>query len=214
MQQAPRAVSQCVSVTHLLAWRTGPHAHTLHMIGSGADTRHAVTGRSTGSGLLGTQHTAHTRTAHEVAPRRHRTNARLPAPDGGVSSPTLRTSSSRWVCARSSPPPSPPCGCCEPPSLRRRLSRCAMLHMVSIRLAPRLGWRGGEGAGAMTGCVQWGRGLGGEPPPRSGNTTLPPQTPRILLAERLVAPGVAPGVPCHDAHTGTLLGRPPVPHAS
>ena len=40
--------------------------HTLHTIGSGADTRHAVTGRSTGSGLLDTQHTAH-RTAHEVA---------------------------------------------------------------------------------------------------------------------------------------------------
>ena len=45
----------------------GPtRTHTLHTIGSGADTRHAVTGRSTGSGLLDTQHTAH-RTAHEVA---------------------------------------------------------------------------------------------------------------------------------------------------
>ena len=52
--------------THLPAWRTGPHAHTLHTIGSGADTRHTVTGRSTRSGLLDTQHTAH-RTAHEVA---------------------------------------------------------------------------------------------------------------------------------------------------
>ena len=45
----------------------GPtRTHTLHTIGSGADTRHAVTGRSTGSGLLDAQHTAH-RTAHEVA---------------------------------------------------------------------------------------------------------------------------------------------------
>ena len=45
----------------------GPtRTHTLHTIGSGADTRHTVTGRSTGSGLLDTQHTAH-RTAHEVA---------------------------------------------------------------------------------------------------------------------------------------------------
>ena len=48
---------------------TGPHAHphthTLHTIGSRADTRHTVTGRSIGSGLLDTQHTAH-RTAHEV----------------------------------------------------------------------------------------------------------------------------------------------------
>ena len=44
----------------------GPHAHTLHTIGSGADTRHTVTGLSTGSGLLDTQHAAH-RTAHEVA---------------------------------------------------------------------------------------------------------------------------------------------------
>ena len=44
----------------------GPtRTHTLHTIGSGADTRHTVTGRSTGSGLLDTQHTAH-RTAHEV----------------------------------------------------------------------------------------------------------------------------------------------------
>ena len=61
------SVSQSVSLTHLQARRTGPHApHTLHTIGSGADTRHAVTGRSTGSGLLDTQHTAH-RTAHEVA---------------------------------------------------------------------------------------------------------------------------------------------------
>ena len=40
--------------------------HTLHTIGSGADTRRTVTGRSTGSGLLDTQHTTH-RTAHEVA---------------------------------------------------------------------------------------------------------------------------------------------------
>ena len=40
--------------------------HTLHTIGSGADTRRTVTGRSTGSGLLDTQHTAH-RTAHEAA---------------------------------------------------------------------------------------------------------------------------------------------------
>ena len=40
--------------------------HTLHTIGSGADTRHAVTGRSTETGLMDTQHTAH-RTAHEVA---------------------------------------------------------------------------------------------------------------------------------------------------
>ena len=45
----------------------GPtRTHTLHTIGSGADTRHAVTGSSTGSGLLDAQHTAH-RTAHEVA---------------------------------------------------------------------------------------------------------------------------------------------------
>ena len=45
----------------------GPtRTHTLHTIGSRADTRHTVTGRSTGSGLLDTQHTAH-RTAHEVA---------------------------------------------------------------------------------------------------------------------------------------------------
>ena len=46
----------------------GPtRTHTLHTIGSGADTRYAVTGRSTGSGLLDAQHhTAH-RTAHEVA---------------------------------------------------------------------------------------------------------------------------------------------------
>ena len=44
----------------------GPHAHTLHTIGSGADTRRTVTGLSTGSGLLDTQHTAH-RTAHEAA---------------------------------------------------------------------------------------------------------------------------------------------------
>ena len=43
----------------------GPtRTHTLHTIGSGADTRHTFTGRSTGSGLLDTQHTAH-RTAHE-----------------------------------------------------------------------------------------------------------------------------------------------------
>ena len=45
----------------------GPtRTHTLHTIGSGADTRRTVTGRSTGSGLLDTQHTAH-RTAHEAA---------------------------------------------------------------------------------------------------------------------------------------------------
>merc|ERR1712185_843407 len=56
--------SQSVSLTHLQAWRTGPH--TLHTIGSGADTRHTVTGLSTGPGLLDTQHAAH-RTAHEVA---------------------------------------------------------------------------------------------------------------------------------------------------
>ena len=38
----------------------GPtRTHTLHTIGSGADTRHTVTGLSTGSGLLDTQHTAH-----------------------------------------------------------------------------------------------------------------------------------------------------------
>ena len=38
----------------------GPtRTHTLHTIGSGADTRHAVIGRSTGSGLLDAQHTAH-----------------------------------------------------------------------------------------------------------------------------------------------------------
>ena len=44
----------------------GPmRTHTLHTIGSRADTRHTVTGRSIGSGLLDTQHTAH-RTAHEV----------------------------------------------------------------------------------------------------------------------------------------------------
>ena len=41
----------------------GPtRTHTLHTIGSGADTRPAVTRRSTGSGLLDTQHTAHRRT--------------------------------------------------------------------------------------------------------------------------------------------------------
>ena len=47
----------------------GPtRTHTLHTIGSGADTRHTVTGRSTGSGLLDAQHTAHRQdTAHEVA---------------------------------------------------------------------------------------------------------------------------------------------------
>ena len=45
----------------------GPtRTHTLHTIGSGADTRHTVTGLSTGSGLLDTQHAAQ-RTAHEVA---------------------------------------------------------------------------------------------------------------------------------------------------
>ena len=45
----------------------GPtRTHTLHTIGSGADTRRTVTGRSTGSGLLDTHHTAH-RTAHEAA---------------------------------------------------------------------------------------------------------------------------------------------------
>ena len=45
----------------------GPtRAHTLHTIGSGADTRHTVTGRSIGSGPLDAQLTAH-RTAHEVA---------------------------------------------------------------------------------------------------------------------------------------------------
>ena len=53
--------SQSASVTHLLAWRTGPHAHThtLHTIGSGADTRHTATGRITGSGLLDARITAH-----------------------------------------------------------------------------------------------------------------------------------------------------------
>ena len=38
----------------------GPtRTHTLHTIGSGADTRHAVIGRSTGSGLLDALHIAH-----------------------------------------------------------------------------------------------------------------------------------------------------------
>ena len=57
-------VSQCYTPPSM---EDGPtRTHTLHTIGSGADTRHAVTGRSTGSGLLDAQHTAH-RTAHEVA---------------------------------------------------------------------------------------------------------------------------------------------------
>ena len=57
-------VSQCYTPPSM---EDGPtRTHTLHTIGSGADTRHTVTGRSTGSGLLDTQHTAH-RTAHEVA---------------------------------------------------------------------------------------------------------------------------------------------------
>ena len=46
----------------------GPtRTHTLHTIGSGADTRRTVTGRSTGSGLLDTQHTAHRRAETRVA---------------------------------------------------------------------------------------------------------------------------------------------------
>ena len=62
------SVSQSVSQSYTPpSMEDGPtRTHTLHTIGSGADTRHAVTGRSTGSGLLDTQHTAH-RTAHEVA---------------------------------------------------------------------------------------------------------------------------------------------------
>ena len=40
---ATQSVSQSV-------WRTGPLRHTLRTIGSGADTRHTVTGRITGSG--------------------------------------------------------------------------------------------------------------------------------------------------------------------
>ena len=48
--------SQSGSLTHLPAWRTGPHAHTrCTRLARGADTRHAVTGRSTGSGLLDAQ---------------------------------------------------------------------------------------------------------------------------------------------------------------
>lgn len=59
-----QSVSQCYTPPSM---EDGPtRTHTLHTIGSGADTRHAVTGRSTGSGLLDAQHTAH-RTAHEVA---------------------------------------------------------------------------------------------------------------------------------------------------
>ena len=59
-------LSQPVSLTHLLAWRTGPHAHT-HAAHDWLGSRHeARCHRSTGSGLLDTQHTAH-RTAHEVA---------------------------------------------------------------------------------------------------------------------------------------------------
>ena len=58
-----RAVSQSYTPPSM---EDGPtRTHTLHTIGSRADTRHTVTGRSTGSGLLDTQHTAH-RTAHEV----------------------------------------------------------------------------------------------------------------------------------------------------
>ena len=59
-----QSVSQCYTPPSM---EDGPtRTHTLHTIGSGADTRHAVTGRSTGSGLLDAQHTAHS-TAHEVA---------------------------------------------------------------------------------------------------------------------------------------------------
>ena len=46
----------------------GPtRTHTLHTIGSGADTRHTVTGCSTGSGLLDTHSTQLTgQLTHEV----------------------------------------------------------------------------------------------------------------------------------------------------
>ena len=50
-------------------WLIKNRTHTLHTkytIGSGADTRHTVTGRITGSGLLDTQQLTG-RTAHEVA---------------------------------------------------------------------------------------------------------------------------------------------------
>ena len=56
--------SQCYTPPSM---EDGPtRTHTLHTIGSGADTRHTVTGRSIGSGPLDAQLTAH-RTAHEVA---------------------------------------------------------------------------------------------------------------------------------------------------
>ena len=68
-----QSVSQCYTPPNMdmdmdmdMDMEDGPtRTHTLHTIGSRADTRHTVTGRSIGSGLLDTQHTAH-RTAHEV----------------------------------------------------------------------------------------------------------------------------------------------------
>ena len=61
-------MSQSVSLTHLLAWRTGPHAHTRCTRLAREPTRGALSPAVApgGSGLLDTQHTAH-RTAHEAA---------------------------------------------------------------------------------------------------------------------------------------------------
>ena len=166
----PLRHSQSVSVTRLLAWRAGPHAHTRCTRLAREPARGTVTGRSTGSGLLDTQHTAH-RTAHEVALCSGGFSGTHAGEEGAAQGRGHRTHelTSRFACSSPSGPVPRPLHRRSPPSSMSAASLClqscsctprwvcqpqlateAALTEQSDTLCskPRLGVRGGPHPGA------------------------------------------------------------------